>query len=230
MWGLYANMIAQLISQVSSHFIVHYHRRIIRRASATYEKQHGIESERNLTTEFAGTGGLLPSPDQEEKKDQLCQYSFSRPHREESDRLIVRRYVNRVLLSGSILLSILLIGSCGISSVKLETFGVVGLLIEFGQNLNEAVRYEGVYSMANMLNEQARYLGGFTHHIGLGFLSFLFVMTVMVVPVVQMSTLMFQWFFPLADKGRERVAIILEMLQAWQYLEVFVLAILVESW
>ena len=29
MWGLYANMIAQLISQISSHFIIHYHRHIV---------------------------------------------------------------------------------------------------------------------------------------------------------------------------------------------------------
>jgi hypothetical protein len=207
MWGLYANMIAQLISQVSSHFIVHYHRRIIRSATAIYEERQGVKSESNLSTDDGNTRGLLPSPEQlEGKKDQLCKHAFSRPRREESDRLIVRRYINKLLLSSSILLGVLLIASCGIPSLKLETNGIVGLLVEFGQNLNDAVRYESVYSMANMLNEQAKYLGGFTHHVGLGFLSFLFVVTVMVVPVIHVSTLMFQWFFPLAAKGRETVA------------------------
>ena len=37
-WGLYANMIAQLLSQVTSHVIIHYHRRIV--AKGTEKLKH----------------------------------------------------------------------------------------------------------------------------------------------------------------------------------------------
>ena len=40
LWGLYANLIAQLISQISSHFIIHYHRRIVRRAKMVNRLEH----------------------------------------------------------------------------------------------------------------------------------------------------------------------------------------------
>ena len=32
-WGLYANLMAQIISQLSSHFIIFYHRRIVQAAA-----------------------------------------------------------------------------------------------------------------------------------------------------------------------------------------------------
>jgi hypothetical protein len=232
MWGLYANMIAQLISQISSHFIVHYHRRIIRRATKVYEERHNpLLLDPKLTAENTHTEDELLSPaSNDDIKDQLCKHAFSRPHRGESDKLVTRRYINFLLLFGSTLLCILLAVSCDIPSMKLETLGIVGLLIELGQNLQEAVRYEGVFSMAQVLVNQARFLGGFTNYIGLGSLASLFVLTVLVVPIMQIMTLVLQWFVPLAPTGRERVAIVLEILQAWQYVEVYILAIIIESW
>lgn len=232
MWGLYANMIAQLISQISSHFIIHYHRRIIRRTTALYEQQHAKKSESNMTTEDNNDDRrLLPSASQQDDpKEQLSTYAFYRRRRDGTQRLMVRRHISKVILTGSLFFCAMLIASCSITSMEVETFGIVGLMIEFGQNLREAVRYESVFSMANMLTNQAKYLGGFTNHIGLGFLAFLFVMTVMVAPILVISTLLYQWIAALRPINREKVATILEILHAWQYVEVFILAILIESW
>ena len=213
-------MIAQLISQVSSHYVVHYHRKIISCAKDAYNKKHGLEPEPESSAE---ENDGVP-------KEQLCQHSFSRSHRNMPAGLVVRRFVNFVLLFGSLVLCVLLAVSCDIPSLKLETLGVIGLLIELGQNLEPAVRYEGVFSMAKLLVDQAKYLGGFTNYIGMGFLAFLFVLTVFLVPVMQIATLAFHWFAPLAPKRRKKVALILEILQAWQYVEVYILAIIIESW
>lgn len=34
LWGLYSNMTAQLLSQISSHFIIHFHRRVVASGSS----------------------------------------------------------------------------------------------------------------------------------------------------------------------------------------------------
>lgn len=221
MWGLYANMIAQLISQVSSHYVVHYHRKIISRAKEEFNKKHGLETEFETSAE---------EEEDVAREQRLCHHLFSRPHRNMSAKLTVRRFVNRAIMFGSLVLCVMLGVSCGIPSLKLEIWGVIGLLIELGQNLEPAVRYEGVFSMAKLLVDQAKYLGGFANHIGMGFLAFLFVLTVFIVPVLQIVTLVYHWAAPLAPKRRKKVALVLEILQAWQYVEVYLLAIIIESW
>jgi len=117
MWGLYANMIAQLISQMSSHYIIHCHRRILAGATEECNSKHRIENN-----------------DDEASETQLCKDSWTRQHRSKTEGLVVRRFVNKVLLGGSVLLCILLAISCGIASYKLEIVGLTGLFIELGQN------------------------------------------------------------------------------------------------
>ncbi|CAB9514500.1 Paraquat-inducible protein A [Seminavis robusta] len=232
MWGLYANMIAQVISQVSSHFIVHYHRRMTLKAKETYEKAlEAPLSEQSPVTETKSVKDLvISSNDDDDMKSNLCRHSFSRNHRIGAALLIVRRYVNPILLFASLLTCVLMVVSCDIPSMKLETLGVVGLMIELGQDLQEAVRYEGVFSIAQLLMEQAKFLGGITNYIGLAFLAFLFISTVLVVPILQIATLLFHWFAPLTSVQRKKVAVFLEILQAWQYSEVYILAVIIESW
>lgn len=232
MWGLYANMIAQLISQISSHFIVHYHRQIILKAKEEYNDIHGVRAESKLVPtnkNHQRNEILMPQP-KSETKEQLCSYPFSRIHRDASEKLVVRRFINIVLPMGSFMMCVLLAVSCDIPSLKLETLGILGLFIELGQNLEPAIRYEGVFTMAQLLIDQAKYLGGFRNYIGLGTVVILFVATVLLVPIAQIMTLVFHWFAPLTPKRREKVALVLEILQAWQYVEVYILAIIIESW
>ena len=221
MWGLYANMIAQLISQVSSHYVIHYHRKIVSLAKDEYNKKHGLEE---------NTSEKDTEEDEGAAKEKLCKHLFSRPHRMRAEKLGVRRCVNKAVIIGSLVLCVMLAVSCGIPSLKLEIWGVIGLLIELGQNLEPAVRYEGVFSMARLLVDQAKYLGGVSNHVGMRFLAFLFVLTVFMVPVMQVATLVYHWVAPLAPKRRKKVALVLEILQAWQYVEVYILAIIIESW
>jgi hypothetical protein len=78
--------------------------------------------------------------------------------------------------------------------------------------------------------EEARFLDTANAKIGLGTLSALFLVTVLVVPILQTLTLLRQWFSPLTPKQRIRMAILAEILQAWQYAEVYLIAIFVASW
>lgn len=231
MWGLYANMIAQLISQISSHFIVHYHRRIIESAKEEYNRRLQIESDSSSPSRGISANAMaVPLPAEEEPRARLCQHSYARQHRVASEKLTVRRFINPVMLMGSITVCLLLAISCDIPSMRLEALGLVALMVELGQGLKQAVRYESVFSMASLLVEQAVFLGGFKNYVGLGTVSGLFVITVMVVPITLIVTLLYHWFAPLTAKRRHRVAVFLEILQAWQYVEVYILAIVIESW
>ena len=70
LWGLYANMIAQLLSQVSSHFMIHYHRQVVHRATVAFFNtgNSSLKSEetKQVTAEENGNGGPkengLPAP------------------------------------------------------------------------------------------------------------------------------------------------------------------------
>jgi hypothetical protein len=233
LWGLYANLIAQLLSQISSHFIVHYHRLVVRRAKETYQERHHTQSQLAILPEQAADEGIPLNGDlpPDERKSQLCKHAFTRPHKENSDKLVVRRYINFLLPFGSVLLGILLAIACVLPSLTLEAHGLIGILIEFYWKLREeAVRYKSVFEIAATFVDQARYMGGFKNYVGIGFMSLLFVVTIFIVPVALLAVLVFQWLYPLAKKGRERAALVLEILHAWQYVEVYILAIIIQSW
>jgi len=212
-WGLYANMLAQLISQISSHFIIHYHRRIISQATKqmiqeTYQEQQSNQS--------------IP--------EKLCYHSFARPHRGESDRLAVRRYMNGLLIFTAFILSLLLILGCIFPSFVLEMFGLLGVAIELGQDFEPAVSNYTVFSILNLIMDQARFLDMARDYIGLGTLSAVTTLCVLIVPLVQTCALLVQWLYPMTEKFRGRLTVFVEILQAWQYVEVYIISVAIASW
>jgi len=244
-WGLYANMIAQLISQVSSHFIIHYHRRIVRQATGEDEDSTPalpqtdtalLDDEDNEIGEdtqpqaakVLNEENIVPA--EEEAKDRLCYHSFLRPHRGESDKLVARRYVNPLLVFVLGATCVLVVLGCVLPSFSLNALGLIGVLVETGQAFVAANTEYSVITSMELLFDQARLTGTAKDYIGLGSLTVLLIMTVLVVPVVQAFVLLVQWFAPLTKKQRYRLEIVLEILQAWQYAEVYLLSLLVGSW
>jgi hypothetical protein len=124
-------MIAQIVSQISSHFIIHYHRRIKEQASQEHARQHNlavIADEENDQNHILSSTSLSDSP-----TERLYQHTFSRPHRGESDKLTTRRGVNAMLIANGFALSLLVLVGCIIPSFSLEILRMVGILIESGQ-------------------------------------------------------------------------------------------------
>lgn len=116
-------------------------------------------------------------------------------------------------------------------SLQLEAFGVIGIFMEIGAKLKEqAVRTESIFSMAQVYVDQAKYLDDVKHYVGMGLLALLLFVTLLIVPILQLITLVFLWIFPISEKRRQKLAIFLEILQAWQYVEVYILGIVIMSW
>jgi len=217
-------MIAQLISQVSSHFIIHYHRRIVHMASGDYERTNCLEKvERGIEHESS-------KRNKNPRKDLLRAHRFSRPHRGEQDRLVVQTGTAPTIATACVTLTILLTIGCIIPSFSVEILGVVGILIESGQQFQQAISRHSVISIVRLIMEEAHYLGSIWDYLGLGTFSFLLVSTVLLVPIAQAICLVRQWFSPMNKKQRWRLSVTIESLQAWQYVEVYLLAILVAAW
>lgn len=238
MWGLYANFIAQLVSQISSHFILHYHRRIISYAHDRFDqgsqdgsKDASMDCPGHLSADDAST--TLPPPIPARSSDgavSLCRHSFARPHRGESDRLVVRKIVLPVLWFVSITLTIMVVLGCTLPSISLETLGIVGVLVESGQQFREATSKYSLFTIIELFFEQADFTGRMADYVGLGSLSALLVLSVLLVPIAQTACLLYQWMVPLREKTRVRLALAVEIMQAWQYAEVFLLAVVIASW
>jgi Na+-transporting methylmalonyl-CoA/oxaloacetate decarboxylase gamma subunit len=236
MWGLYANMIAQLISQVSSHFIVYYHRKIVADATERYEESLHlkntdtfiIDEEEEESTHFASTS--LPFSIRVETKDKLASHAFARPHRGETDKLVARRGVNLMLIGVALVMSVLVILGCILPAFSQEILGIIGVMVESGQEFKQANTEHSLVSIIEMFFEQARFTGRTADFVGLGSLAALLFLSVLIVPLVQGGVLLYQWFRPMTRKTRGRVAVLVEILQAWQYAEVFLLAMIIASW
>jgi hypothetical protein len=236
LWGLYANMIAQLVSQVSSHFIIHYQRRIADNASAACDRILGGPCETTLTersmSSQSSDGGSADTTGNDSNATQtvLRKHAFERPHRGELDKVKVRRGVSPTIVFVSLAVTGLLIAGCIIPSLAVEVLGVLGVAVESGQEFNDAVTYFNVFSLVKLLFDEARFLDTPGDYIGLGTLGILFVMTILVVPVLQAATLLRQWFANLTEKQRTRMSVLTEILEAWQYVEVYLLALIVSAW
>lgn len=226
-WGLYANMIAQLVSQISSHFIIHFHRLAVAKTKQKMTKEVSTPKTLMNDDDDATTDASLSTEDSEEK---LCEHQFERPHRAEDETLVVRTYVDRLVTFMTVSTVGLVIAGCSVSSYGVDILGVVGLLVESGQEFSQAVFEYNLFDTIRLLFDQAAFTGRTADYIGLGSLSIILVITVLLVPLIQSTVLMYLWFKPMAAQQRYRTMVALEVLSAWQYAEVFLLSVMVASW
>ena len=212
-WGLYANALAQLVAQISSHVIIHYHRKCSTQATQAQEVEWNVSR-----------SSIRDDP------EYLKAHEFKQDYEASSKRLIVKKNVNWILLAAFISFAILVISGCVLPSFGIEVFGLVGLAVESGNQFEQAKEFYSVFGLANMIIEQARFLNTVSDFVGLGSLSALLVITVFLVPLLQAATLLAEWFCPMTKKQRLRNMVLNEILFAWQYMEVYVLSIIISAW
>jgi hypothetical protein len=236
-------MIAQLVSQVSSHFIIYYHRSVAASAASRVE-----DKRRSLYGEVINQGfpkeqakdivetvpESLDTAEEEEvptdEKRALCKHAFTRPHRGESAKLRTRSWVNAAFMCLCLSTVILLLVGCILPSYSFDYLGLVGLAVESGMDFQEARIYLSVISTAQLLMDQARFLGTTKDFIGLLSIAMVLVLTSLVVPVAQVATLVVEWLVPVRRVVSSRLRVAIEIFQAWQYVEVFLLSVIVAVW
>ena len=163
--------------------------------------------------------------------ENLKMHEFTLDYEASSKRAIVKRSVNWVLPAVFLSFVILVICGCILPPFGIEVFGMVGLAIESGNLFGQqAKEFYSMFGLANMIMEQARYLNMAIDLGGLGTLVSLLVIMVSLVPLAQAATLFAEWFLPVTKKQRLRNIEWNEILSAWQYMEGYVLAIIISAW
>ena len=212
-WGLYSNMIAQFISQFNSHLIIHYHRKIVKDFEALKSEEKGDYETEETTDE----------------PKQLCNHLFQRSGAKTGCPITTRSFVAKGIIALAIIFVCLLLTGALVPSFSLSQYGLVGLAVEASPN-ESTYNKHNVISTVQLLMAQASFTGMTKDIIGLTTLSATFVITVIVVPIVQMTFLLRRWFGNLDTKARERNFVVVETLQAWQYVEVYIVSILIACW
>ena len=212
LWGLYANMLAQLLSQISSHVIIHYHRKTIAAARDSQDDDWGVSRPSNA----------VRSP--------LRKHSFVLDYEASTERAHVKKGASWLFAMLQVSFVLLVICGCTLPSFSIETFGIVGLAIESGQQFQEAKTSYSVFDLANMIMDEARYLNTASDLAGLGSLASLLVICVFLVPLAQAASQCIQWFAPTNVEQRRKNYVANECLAAWQYMEVYVLSIIISAW
>jgi hypothetical protein len=258
LWGLYANMMAQLVSQISSHFIIYYHRVVASAAAGRVEdKRRALSGEvsfdvppeqatGSLSGEVSGDApeekpteideqvlGLADTSAPENRPDEkraLSNHAFTRPHRGESAKLQARSWVNTAFMFLCVSTTVLLLVGCIVPSYSFDYLGLIGVAVESGNDFQEARVYLSVISTAQLLMDQARFLGTAKDFVGLLSIAIVLVMTALIVPIAQVATLVVEWLVPVRRVVSSRLRVAVEIFQAWQYVEVFLLSVIVAVW
>ena len=212
LWGLYANMMAQVISQLNSHAIIYYHKKILS------EAKHAIKQEKSLDVvegNMEETGNI----------DNVCSHIFLLDN-SQNTKMKTRPWVNVLVASlGFISISLLLLGSI-FPTIRLEIFGVVGLVLEAGNHNQEAVRELNIFNIVEVIIDEALFVDSPFQYIGMFFLSILLIATSVIIPICVTLVLQLIWFKKMERKARDKLIFIFETLKAWQYVEVYIISVI----
>lgn len=233
-WGLYANMIGQLISQITAHYILHYHNRLVEKATSDFENRHRLVHADSVFSEDDEVEAKLEKKFDRHRTDTLFRHAFERPHRGDRERLVVRRSVNPVLIAILLCQQLLFLLGCILPSFSIVQNGLVGLLVQAGNGFEAEKTYLSLFTIIKSLFEDAALIhdviGESKDLIGYSVLSLAFVATVCIAPILLSCVLMYTWFYPMTRKFRMRMSLVIETIQAWQYSEVYLFSVLVTTW
>lgn len=125
---------------------------------------------------------------------------------------------------------VLIICGCVLPSFSLEVIGLVGVAVQSGQSSEETSTSHNLFSIVKLLSDQASFLGTTSDYVGLVSLAAILIFTVLIAPLLQVLFLMMRWFVPMEKQRKYRNFIFTEALQAWQYMEVYIFAVIVTTW
>jgi hypothetical protein len=240
--GLYEQLVAQVLLQVSFHFIFMYQRKI--EAAVNKENKGAMmhvdfENEKSELSE-ADTDDIdeteLDTPERvtPRKVNALHQCVFDSPHRgEETDGLIVRRDgVNVVVALVATFLLMLVCAGCALPSFTTNVQGIVGVLIGFGRGDGTSTYYHSIFSIAKLLLDMTDFLSTTKDKVGLFGVMTFFIVTTFMAPIALVVCHLFRWFHHRFGSitSTKVLCIWIEILESWQYLEMYIVIVLVVVW
>jgi Paraquat-inducible protein A len=216
LWGFYANLLAQIMSQATSHVLLHYHH------VAASQTAPQIDAVVSATSESDSDDHEAPSI--AEPSSPPCQDPPPVGIASKKNVAITS------ILAG--VTAVLILVGCLLPSYSFDYRGLLGVAIESGMNFGEALESFSVISTAQDLMDQARSLGSAADVFGMLLFASVLVMTVLVVPLALVGTLVTA---SVASGGMRparlnRLRAAIDILQSWQYMEVYLLSMVLAVW
>jgi hypothetical protein len=138
-WGLYAMMIAQLVSHISSHFLLHYHRKILDAGLRRELDAELSQGTRDLMVVPSGKAenppvGRVRSGYEDDTKICALRHSlFEVNFTNKKKNMAVRSWVDFALVLIGLIAATLFVLGCLFPSFQLYTLGLVGIAAEIGE-------------------------------------------------------------------------------------------------
>jgi Paraquat-inducible protein A len=143
------------------------------------------------------------------------------------DGLVVPEVANQLLVLAAMASAALFLAGSILPSFTTESQGLVGIVIGLG---GSSTVEHGIFSVAKTLISMTEYFNTTKDKIGLWSIVVLFVVTAVLVPIVLVMLYLVRWFYPMTDKSSRGLEVWIEALEAWQYVEVLVVTILLSVW
>jgi len=145
-------------------------------------------------------------------------------------RTKIRYGVNVLITLIGMLSIIFLVLGFILPSLRLELLGLLGLASEAGNQFTEAVSFHSIYSIVQLILNEAIFIDTFAQYVGLGTLVALLILTSLIVPITLVLSLLIIWFVPMKRRRRNHLLVFIDILKAWQYIEVYIISIIVAAW
>ena len=186
---------------------------------------HGTERRRSTPAQSwlsHGTDNVDPGKRSgKNHKEALCAHVFDRT---KQARVQMRVWLRMFIISMLLAEVFLLFYGCVTKSFSVSVDGIAGIIMDFGRSGSSKQAYS-VFDVAAAVVRQAE--DNLTSQLGLNCLAVLFITCALVVPAVQVLGISTLFALPLTLRQQKRMLILNEVLAAWQYLEVYIIALLV---
>ena len=205
-WGLFGFMTAAILSLTVNHAMVMLHRQAV-----LYDETDGVI--KGWFDEFSDAS----DHDDVHKRITLASHP-SVPGEAEGEPM------KRAAISICLLLTalVLLIAGVSIDTFRFTFEGLAGWGCDLDSKNSAATGYS-IIKLANNVMGQATTT---REHIEYGYLVVMFMLFAVVVPIVQIVTLLFLWLAPLTLKEQKIVYFANEVIAAWSALEVFIVVLI----
>ena len=154
----------------------------------------------------------------------LCSNSFAVVDHGEFAWLQVPRMTNVVTLLFGFFGGVLIIIGCIVPTFSSEVRGIITIVDESGRSFAQS---HGVFSIIDTLRGQIEFLGNSRDTVGLILLILFTIFGVLVIPLLLISALLVQWFYPLQRKWRARLDTCIEAMLSVEYIEVYLLSAII---
>ena len=146
----------------------------------------------------------------------LCDRVFTVGDHNPNKRLKTKPWAKYALIGVASAIVLFIIIGCSIPVFHFEVLGLVGVVVESGQQFDRAIAYYSVFSICKSLIGQAIFLQMPAQYIGLGLLAIIVVVTTLVMPLILVMFYLRLWFASMNKKQMERTLFVIEIIKSWQ--------------